>query len=278
MSCIKKIKEASVSYTENEKLIAKYILENRMDVLNMSAQVLGERTNTSSAAIIRFSKKLGYKGFTQLKVDLARSVDEDELDLDNILDTNDTMNTLMKKSFQSNLRTIESTYKLLSEKDLQNAVELIDKAKTIYLFGVGGSSTICSDFQYKLMRIGKQVLYSKDMHVQLMFTTAATKDDLVIFVSYSGKTKEILTAAKWAKKMEIPSIAITQFTINPLTKLSDISLGVPNDEKPLRIGAISSRISSLIITDLLYYGVSKIDIERTKEKLILTKDIIKEIE
>lgn len=278
MSCIKKIKEASVSYTENEKLIAKYILENRMDVLNMSAQVLGERTNTSSAAIIRFSKKLGYKGFTQLKVDLARSVDEDELDLDNILDTNDTMNTLMKKSLQSNLRTIESTYKLLNEKDLDKAVELIDKAKTIYLFGVGGSSTICSDFQYKLMRIGKRVMYSKDMHVQLMFTTAVTKDDLVIFVSYSGKTKEILTAAKWAKKMEIPSIAITQFTINPLTKLSDISLGVPNDEKPLRIGAISSRISSLIITDLLYYGVSKIDIERTKEKLILTKDIIKEIE
>lgn len=277
MSCITKIKEASYSYTQKEKLISKYILEHRDEVLGCSAQVLGEKTKTSAAAIIRFSKKLGYQGFSDLKVSLARSSKEQELDLNDMLEGYDTMETLIKKSRLSNLKTIETTYKLLNANDLDMAVEGIYKAQTVYLFGVGGSGVVCSDFQYKLMRIGKRVVYCKDSHVQLLFSTAVTKDDIVIFISYSGKTKEVLTAAKWANKLQIPSICITQFTVNPLSKLSNIALGVPAEEKELRIGAISSRISSLVITDLLYYGLSKINIDSTKEKLILTKEIIQEL-
>lgn len=278
MNCITKIKEAFSSYTQKEKLIAAYILENQEDVIRCSSQVLGEKTQTSAAAIIRFSKKLGYQGFSDLKVSLARSSSVDTLDLNDLLDDQDSMDTLIKKSRQSNLRTIETTYELLNVSDINKAVDLLDKAKTVYLFGVGGSGVVCSDFQYKLMRIGKKVIFCKDIHVQLMFATAISEEDVIIAVSYSGKTKEILTASKWAKKYNVPIIAITQFGISPLSKLATISLGIPGEEKELRIGAISSRISSLVITDLLYYGISKVDIDKTKEKLVLTKDIIKEIE
>lgn len=278
MNCITKIKEAFSSYTQKEKLIAAYILENQEEVLRFSAQLLGEKTKTSAAAIIRFSKKLGYQGFSELKVSLARSSSVDTLDLNDVLDDQDNMDTLIKKSRQSNLRTIETTYDLLNIDDINRAVELLDKAKTVYLFGVGGSGVVCSDFQYKLMRVGKKVIFCKDIHVQLMFATAINEDDVIIAVSYSGKTKEILTASRWAKKYNVPIIAITQFGTSSLSKLATISLGIPSEEKELRIGAISSRISSLVITDLLYYGISKLDIAKTREKLILTKDIIKEIE
>lgn len=278
MNCITKIKQAYASYTKKEKLIADYLLEHRQEVLNASSQSLGEVTKTSPAAIIRFSKKLGYRGFSELKVSLASSSSEDTLDFNDVLDGHDSIETLIKKSKQSNLKTIETTYDLLNTKTLNEAIDTINQAKTVYLFGVGGSGVVCSDFQYKLMRVGKKVIFCKDMHVQLMFATAITKEDVIVTISYSGKTKEILTATKWAKKYGVPVIAITQFSASPLSKLANISLGIPSEEKELRIGAISSRISSLVITDLLYYGISKLDIPKTKEKLILTKNIIKEIE
>lgn len=64
-----RIREFEESYTSTEKLIAKYILEHGNEILNYSAQTLGEKTNTSAAAIIRFSKKIGFKGFSDLKME-----------------------------------------------------------------------------------------------------------------------------------------------------------------------------------------------------------------
>ena len=73
MNCLVQIREAQKSYTTTEKIIAEYILEHAHDILNDSAQELGKKTQTSAAAVIRFSKKLGYKGFSDLKISLAGS-------------------------------------------------------------------------------------------------------------------------------------------------------------------------------------------------------------
>ena len=63
-----------------------------------------------------------------------------------------------------------------------------------------------------------------------------------------------------------------------LYQLLNLSLiQVPNEEKEIRMGAISSRISSLVMTDLLYYGVFKNDLTGNKDKLIETKRIVSKI-
>ena len=80
MSCIYKIKEGRKSFTSTEKRIADYILNYRLETVEASVQDLAERTNTSAAAWIRFSKKLGYKGLTALKMDLAKNDDDNEKD------------------------------------------------------------------------------------------------------------------------------------------------------------------------------------------------------
>ena len=105
-----------------------------------------------------------------------------------------------------------------------------------------------------------------------------TEEDLAIFVSYSGETKGIVTAAKWAKEMNIPSVAITQSAYNKLGKLVDHVLTIPSQEQSLRIGAMSSRYSSLIVVDLLYYGLVKRNKEKYAQKIINTRRIIQEME
>lgn len=109
MNAYLRIKEYNDSYTATEKLIAEYILEN--DILQDSAQALGEKTNTSAAAIIRFSKKIGFKGFSDLKMNLAQSTKEEEKqEVDLIFEPEDNISTLVEKGCRLNMNTVLKTY------------------------------------------------------------------------------------------------------------------------------------------------------------------------
>lgn len=223
-------------------------------------------------------KKLGYSGFPQLKIELAEDLVGSIPEVDNLLHPDEDMATLMNKVHHSQIVTIDKTYQLLSASTLEAVVKTLEQAKHVYLFGVGGSAIVCDDFIHKLMRIGKPSSYCPDIHLQMTFVPTMTQEDLAIFVSYSGETKGIVTAAKWAKEMNIPSVAITQSAYNKLGKLVDYVLTIPSQEQPLRIGAISSRYSSLIIIDLLYYGLVKRNKEEYAQKIINTRRIIQEME
>lgn len=270
MNAYLRIKEYNDSYTATEKLIAEYILEN--DILQDSAQALGEKTNTSAAAIIRFSKKIGFKGFSDLKMNLAQSTKEEKQEVDLIFEPEDNISTLVEKGCRLNMNTVLKTYQLINIDTLEASIDLLNNASTIYLFGVGGSSVIGLDIYQKLMRIGKKVIYNADLHVQMTFAQSMDQNDTALIISYSGSTTGLVDVAKVLYEKQIPFISITQINSNPISKLSTYSLKVPSEEKALRIGAVSSRISSFVITDLLYYGVFKKNFEEHKKNLIDSKD------
>lgn len=278
MSCIIRIQEAIPILTETELDIANYILENKSEVLNSSAQKLADLTKTSPAAIVRFSKKIGLAGFPQLKIELAKDISSESLEFDSILDPQEDMQDLIKKAYHSNMQTIEKTYGLIHSTMIEEVAREVVSCRNVYLFGIGGSGIVCEDFQHKLLRIGKTSIYYADTHLQLTAVPNMQKDDLAFFISYSGKTKEMITAAKWIKKMGIRSVAITQSVYNELGKLVDYAITIPAEEKELRIGATSSRLSSLIIVDLLYYGIARLNKEETHKRIIETRNIIKEIQ
>lgn len=274
MNILLRIKENKENYTSTEKLIAKYILENKNEVLKYSAQILGEKTNTSAAAVIRFSKKIGCKGFSDLKMNLAQSnqVEESNSDMDIIFGRDDDIASLVDKGCRLNMNTVLKTYQLINIDDLEKAINLLCNASTVYLFGVGGSEIIVNDIEQKLLRIGKKVIYNSDLHIQMTFTQSMTKDDVALIISYSGTTSGLVDISKILVEKDIQYISLTQINQNPISKNSTVSLKVPNEEKALRIGAVSSRIASLVITDLLYYGVFKQDYDNHKENLVDSKN------
>ena len=166
------------------------------------------------------------------------------------------------------MNTVLKTYQLINISDLEKAINLLCEASTIYLFGVGGSSVIANDIEQKLIRIGKKVIYNNDLHIQMTFTQSMTKDDVALIISYSGTTTGLVDISKILVEKNIPYISITQINQNFISKNSTVALRVPSEEKELRIGAVSSRISSFVITDLLYYGVFKKNFDKNKDNLI----------
>lgn len=276
MNTYYQIKDGYGRYTETEKRLADYILSHAKEIVHDSAQTLAEKSNTSAAAVIRFSKKVGYRGFTELKVDLAMSPQEEDEQVDDIINSKDTIADLLKKTKQMKIMAINQTYQLMNPKDIELAIDKLNKARYIYLFGVGTSGLVCLDFQQKFSRINRVVLYQSDTHIQLAQAANIGVNDVVIAISYRGKTHEINKALASAKDHGAYTIAITQNLKTPLTKIADLSLFVPSEEKELRIGAISSRMATQVITDLLYVGVAKMNMEDTKERLIASRALIKD--
>ena len=275
MSCIYKIKQSSSSFTATEKRIAEYILNNREQALEFTAQKLAEETDTSAAALIRFAQKLGYMGITAMKLDLAKDEDESDELFNVLIEENDSIELMVKKVQKISERNIQQTYKLLNITNLNNAIDKVKQAKNIYLIGIGGSGIVCMDFMQKLTRINRNVIYHEDFDVLLARLAHIDKEDILIAISYSGETQMVNLAVDYAKEKNVSVIAITQYNVkSTLSKNADIKLYTPIEEKELRLGAISSRNSALVLTDLIYYGIAKENFNETKSDLTKTRSLI----
>jgi len=275
MSCITKIKNCH-SFTNNEKQIANFILQDSKAILFDTAQELANRLNTSAAAIIRFSKKLGYTSFNDLKIDLAldQHINETNVDLSELIKEKEPLESMVSKSKQSDLHAIEDVYDLLNIDTLQKSIQLLQQAKRIYLYGVGASYLCCYDFAQKLTRIGIDVVSFQDTHMQGATTASITKEDVVVAISYSGNTREVIVPVTYAKEVGTPVIAITQLSKNELHKYADALLFIPQKEKDLRFGAVLSRNSTFVLTDLLYLGIIKDNLSEYKEKLVASRALV----
>lgn len=271
MSSIYRIRENMPEYTETEMKIAKYILEHKNFVISSSAQKVSEAIGTSSAALVRFSKTLGYSGFTELKVELAKSSEEVTDNYAALINDSDDLEVLVNKVKYRNNSTFENTYKLLNLQDLETSVNMFESADKIHLFGIGASGIVCDDLFQKLVRIDREVSYHRDIHLGISGMSHAKENDLVVGISYSGETQEIISALAIAKEQGLNTISITQLGKTSIDKYSDISFKVPKEESEYRLGSISSRFSMLAITDLLYLGIAHNDIELLKNNIIKTK-------
>ena len=245
----------------------------------MSAKEIAEATKTSAPTVVRFAKKLGFSSLNEMKIKLSISLNEKKSNgefeyLDKDLSTRSIVNGV-KSSIHS---IIDETVDLISEEELDKAVELLTNAKTIYIFSVGVSSLVGLDFYYKLSRINKRCIVHEDTHLQVTSSVLMQEGDVAVVISYSGETKEVLLCAKNARENNVPVIAITKASIdNKLESFSDISLHVPYVEKSLREGAMTSRISQLAIIDMLFLGMARSNIRDVEEKLVITREAVKEL-
>ena len=277
MSCIFKIKEGFNSFTNTEKKLAEYIIKNKDEVVGLSAQELSSKADISPAAVVRFSKTLGYKGFTALKVDLAKDRDERDDETSVIINEDDNLKDIIRKVKVSNISSIDETIGLMNVDTMKNIIEAMINAKRIYLFGIGASGLVALDLQQKLLRINKSTLYQIDPHTQIASAVHIEKEDVAIGISYSGETKEVNVPLKIAKEKGAKTIAITRYNKNSLSKISDYAIYLPNYEKEFRVGAITSRIDALTIVDILYLGVARNEFKQTKEYIKSTREAINSI-
>lgn len=272
-----RIKSLKYDFTDSEGKIGEYIMDNTDEVYNLTALELGNLTGTSAASVIRFSKKLGYSGFQELKISLAKDRDNEGSKRNKIYEAisiEDSTDSIMEKIAMENINAIRNTLKLLDRDCLDKVVELIDNGNRIFLFGIGSSFLVARDFQYKLARINMPVFLYEDLHLQLVSASNMKKGDVAIGISHSGKTKEIYMALELAKEAGCDTISITRYGDNPISKIASLNLYTAEVEEYLRMGAIASRIAQLTVIDILFTSIVKKNYDRISPCITNTGELI----
>lgn len=278
MDIVLRIKEEYRKLTKSEKKVADYFIENYKDAINESTQSIAVATDTSPATVIRFVKTLKFDGLQQLKLAIAADMDSQKPDItDEIIHQKDGLSEIVEKNKRNLINSIERLYALMDLELIEKSVDAIDSAKKVYLFGVGASGIVCYDINYKLSRIGKDVVFNNDIHLQLVNLNFITKEDACVCVSYSGNTKETVLVAEIAKKAGAKTVGICCYGRNELSKICDITLRVPHDERELRLGAISSRNTTLTLLDMIYLAISHRHYPEVLEDIEATRNLIKKL-
>jgi DNA-binding MurR/RpiR family transcriptional regulator len=262
----------------SEQKIAAFILANPEESIISTANQLGERSRTSGAAVIRLCKSLGLKGFQELKIriagDLHRIDDESQRDIH----PQESEASILSKMTNNSIRAIRETSDMINLEDLSKAVDVISRAKRIHFFGVGASSIVAQDAQQKFLRINKDVRAFTDFHLAAVVTANSTPEDVVVGISYLGKTKEIVEFLQLASNHGAKTISLTRFGPSPVSKCAEINLySSASAEAIFRSGATSSRLAQLHIIDVLFMCVATRQYEQSVQYLDQTREAIQSL-
>lgn len=272
------IRDRYENFSKAYKKISDYILSNPQDLIKSTALDISKRCGVSSASIVRFAKYIGFDGLDELKISIAsKNYNEDKNYINPIISSDDSIQELCDKLMVLIKSSNEDFFYQLDKNLLKKSFDIIRKSKSIYILGIGASSLPAYDLFHKLKRVNFNAFFYEDAHLNAEAFNYIGDKDVVIAFSYSGRTKEIIYPVKIAISKRTPVIAITRKKKNPLSSIANISITVPNNEELTRIGAITSKYSSLIISDLLYLGCIQKDFDNIKKSLIETSILAREL-
>jgi RpiR family transcriptional regulator, repressor of rpiB and als operon len=245
------------SLSENERLIADYLLSIGEKISDLKIAELANKFNISEAMIVKLSHKLGYQGYRDLKKSLMEYSKLPVVDLHQELNPKDSNETVLKKVFKTAIQAIEETLAVMDIQRFTDAVEVLSEAGQIEFYGVGGSAALAMDASHKFLRIGKRSNTYSDTHLMCMSASLLTSNDVVIAISHSGQTKSLIDAVLLAKTNGAKAIVITNYKTSPLAEIADITLYSTSQGSPITGENSASRIAQLNIIDALFVCIAQ---------------------
>lgn len=256
----------------SEQKIAKYILDSPEEIIHLAIAELAERCSGSEASIVRFCKHLGYKGYQDLKINIAKDTISEHKQIHDVIENDEDLGSIKTKIFHSSIQALYDSLEVLQDSELERAIDLISNANLIQIYGTGASGSIALDAQHKFLKIGIKALAYTDVFLQSMVASVASAQDVVIAISYTGTNLDILHALKLAKDQGAAIICITNFANSPITKIADVVLFTAARETTFRTDATASRVAQLAIIDTVFTGIALRNPKRAYENLTKTRN------
>lgn len=260
------IEQHKINYTKSENKLYDYIKDNFDKVIYYSLTEMADVCEVGEATVLRYCRKLGFKGYQDFKFAVAQEL--------SLMDKFDNEDTYIQKVRNNMIQAINDTHQLVDASSLQGAIDKIDSSNDVVVFGIGLSGISGLDMKSRFLRIGKNISVVADSHFQVMRACSVNKDTVVIAISLTGSTKDIVDAVSLAKENGAYTISITNYIKSPLTKYSDLVLLSSAKENPLDGGTLVSKISQLYIIDLICTGVAMKNYEKSQNNRALIAEAI----
>lgn len=246
------------SMTPLESEIASYILNNKDAITKLKIQELADILFISKSAIHRFVKKIGFNGFNDLKVSIAKE-NADLLENNSYINVNypfqakDNPRQIAFKLLELYEKAIKDTFEYVDLDQIKAVSQLIDSADVIDVYTHAHNSNIAENFQDKMLTIGKSVNCPSSFYNQRLTVLASDQKHVAIILSYSGKATFILPIVKKLYEKGVKVIQIGKAGSNYYSQYVTYHLSISDSENNRdRMSQFSSHIAMQYIMDVLY--------------------------
>ena len=238
---LKEIEDIYDNLTPVEKNFADYFLKTK-NISDFSAKTIADSLYVSEASLTRFAKKCGYKGFREfiysLKISTSASADN--------------VNEIVQRVTTSYKHILDKNLQLINETQMETLAFSISKSKRILIYGIGISGIVAQEFKLRLMRLGLLVDAVTDAHLMKISSALVDENHLIIALSISGKTKELLNGIKIAKEHGAYVVLLTASKDYSLLSCCDEIIPVAAPKNFTTGTLISPQFPLLIMLDIFY--------------------------
>ena len=258
-----RIRGFSQSLSPSEKKIADYVEKHPKEVVRMTLSEISMLTGVSDATVVRFFRVLGYDKWLDFILDLSNSIPASSDLIHDEITSSDTPGTIAEKVMESAIETIRANKEILNHEALRKAVEFIEKARNVFIVGVGTSGPMAHEFYNRLFRLRIPCQVETDSYLQIMHSVLLTEEDVLFVISQSGTSVDPIRTASEAQKVGCKVICLTGSTTSELAQYADIIL-ISVSHGPLA-ESLTSRIAQYSIIHAIYNILALRNMEATIE-------------
>ena len=249
-----RIRASLTSLAPAEQRVGKLVLADPRAFTNLPVSELADRSHVSKPTVIRFCRRMGYDGLTDIKRKLAGTVSEGVPFIHRSVDADDKTGDVLVKVIDNTVAAFLKYRNDASNAAIEKAaLALVDTCKNgrrVEFFGVGNSGIVAQDAQHKFFRLGLNTIAYSDGHMQVMSASILRPGDCVVVISNSGRTRDLMDACDIARKNGATTITITA-SGSPLAAAGHIHLAADHPEGYDRYSPMVSRLLHLMIIDIL---------------------------
>lgn len=246
------LRSAYQNLTKSEQRIARYIMAYPEQMLEQTIADVAKETDSSEITVSRFCKKLGYSGWQEVKRMVAAELSTGSGKVLQDIENDDPTPVLAQKCFHALAEGLQDTLSLLDYDAIDKAAQWLQDARRVAVYGFGNSATVATDLVTRYVRLGLAITAYADSHMQVTSAALLAPTDVVIAISHSGASTDLLHSVAVAKDCGAKVIALTSYGQSPLAKLADLCLCGMGREVRYSSEAGASRLIHMAIGDVLY--------------------------
>ena len=236
-----------------EKKIAKYILNNPKEVVDMTVSELAETSDVSIASVSRFCRKVGLKGFAQLKISLAQELVDTHKsgEISNEITLEDIPQSL-QNILANKITELKQTVYQINTDEFKAILEGIRDASRVQVVAVGNTIPVAIDAAFKFNELGIPTTAGTIWETQLSYSFTLGKGDLLIAISNSGESDKVLEAVKIANKNGAMTLGITNSAHSAIGEEVQYHITTPTREKLFLDEFCFSRVSAMTVIEIIF--------------------------
>lgn len=239
------------SLTKAGRTIAEYLTQNAQQAQYWSISVLANQCGVAEATISRFCRALGFDSYNEMRIALARANASVDTPVGEMLEPGVNTMTLCRHAGALAAKAINDTAAVTDPDAVDRAAALLQRAKQVFCFGQGSSQLLANDIWARFSSLSTKFHTAGDNHMQAITASLMAPEDVVLFVSYSGATRDMMETLRLAKANGASVILLTHSLNVPGAALADVVLPCGAAQNPLDGGSLPAKIAMLFAAEVL---------------------------